>query len=368
MKVKLNNRSAISTLPLVILLLVSGLFGAVLSYLWTVGYYVDIGTRIPEGVTTITIMNATFQREDCTYFNVTVLHPTYSAADANITSIALLTSTNDMKVPWKILPPPPYPLERGEDVTFQCNLDWGEYAGQMITVAIFVEDGSGGTSSYQTEFAKVEITEIRYNTTNTINQFNISIRNRSNIPLDLESIHLGEERIPSENISVNSQNTTFPYKILENKSQVFSCYFPLWDAENNTGYLGNSSDITITTTQGYSDIFSVDFSDPVMLFLSNVTNPQSNQTQFILGNVPLSPHHVNLGNITITVSNDTFAETFTVAETNATDFLLEKGANITILCEDERINWDAWKGKMITIKVYTSQGFIAKREEVIPSE
>ena len=364
----LNNKSAISTLPLVILLLVSGLIGAVLSYLWTVGYYVDIGTRVPEGVTTLTIMNVTFQREDCTYFNVTVLHPTYSAAEANITNLALLTSTNDMKVPGLILPPTPYPLRRGEDVTFQCNLNWGEYAGQRVIVVIFVEDGSGATSSFQTEFVKVEITEIIYNTTKTINQFNVSIRNRSNIPLDLERIRLGEEIIPSENISVNGQNITFPYIIPENNSQVFSCHFPLWDAENNTGYLGNISDITTNTSQGYGDVFSVNFSNPVMLMLSNVTNPQSNQTQFILGNDAQSPHRVNLENITITVANNSFIETFTVAETNATNFLLENGANITILCEDQRINWEDWKGKKITIRVYTSQGFLAKREEVIPSE
>lgn len=364
MHAMLRGTKGISRLSLLILLLASGTIGAVLSYLWTVGYYVEMGFKVPEGVTTITIMNVTFPREDSNYFNVTVLNPTYSEADASITSIALITPTNDMKVVESVEPSTPYPLGRGETRTFKCNRNWGEYAGQNVTVAVFVKDGSGATKSYRTELVKLEVADVAYNTTITISQFNITIRNPSKIPLDVDEIRLGTKEIPSANIFVNDQSITFPYGIPENESKVFTCHFPLWDAEANSGYLGTQNNVVVETVQGYRTSRTIVFSAPVFLTLSNVTYPQQNATQFILRNDPKSPHHVNLSHVTITVGN----EPFTVNANVTTGYMLEKGFNVTILCEDEHLNWDTWKGEKITIKVYTKQGFLAIKEETLPSE
>lgn len=364
MRVLLKSTKGISALSLFILLFVSGIVGAVFSYLWTVGYYVDIGFRVPQGITTITITNVTFPSEDANYFNVTVLNPTYSEGDASITSIAMISATNDVRLPKFVEPSIPYPLRKGEDITFKCNLNWGEYAGQNLTVAIFVEEGSGGIKSYETKFAKMEITEFAYNTTVTITQFNITVRNWSNFALDISEIRLGIDKIPSDYILVEGQNMTFPINVPENESRVLICNWPLWDAEANSGYLGVINIITVETLQGYNDIHTETFSNPVLLTLSNVTYPQANATRFILSNDPQSPHHVNLSNITISIGN----ETFKGITCNATGYVLENGFNVTILCEDERLNWDNWRGEQIVIRVYTSQGFLAKIEEFIPSE
>jgi hypothetical protein len=353
----------VSTLSLIILLLIAGTIGAVLSYLWTVGYYVDVGLRVPEGVTTLTITNVAFPLENANHFNVTLLNPTYSRADANITGIALVVTTNHTEVvPASSSPSTPYSLRRGEDITFKCNLNWGDYAGQSITVLVFVEDGSGATKAYQTEFVKLEVIEFDYNTNTTISQFNMTVRNRSNIPLDITKIRLGIEEIPSEDIFIGDQNITFPYRIAGNETKVFSCQFPLWDPETNSGYLGSTNNIVVETMQGYRASRSETFSNPVVLIVSNVTYPQLNRTQFVLTNDPQSPHYVNMSYVTISVGN----ETFTVAQTNATG-ILEIGSNVTIVCEDGRLNWDSWKGQEITIRVYTTQGFLAKKEETLPS-
>lgn len=357
----------VSTLPLIILILISGIIGAVLSYLWTVGYYVDIGLRVPEGATTITIMDIAFSPEDASYFNVTILNPTYSEAAANITSIAMVVTSGELKIVpvTSTSPSTPYSLQKGEDITFECKLNWGDYAGQKIGVLVFVEGGSGATGSYMTEFVKLEITKFDYNTTITLGQFNITVRNRSDIPLDIIKIRLGIEDIPSEDIFVGNQNITFPYRIDKNETRVLSCQFSLWNSETSSGYLGSTNDIVIETLQSYRAIHSETFSDPVLLTLSNVTYPQMNKTQFTISNDPQSPHHVNLTNITISVGN----ETFTVAYTNpnVTGYVLERGSNVTIICEDSRLDWDNWKGQEITIKVYTTQGFLAKKEETLPS-
>ena len=359
----LKDSKAISTIALLILLVASGTIGAILSYLWTAGYYFDLGIRVPEGVTTITIMNATFLPEDSTYFNVTVLHPTYSDADASITGVAIITDTNVVTMAGAVEPPTPYPLRKGEDVTFICNLNWGEYAGQSITVAVFVKDGSGATKSYLTESVKLEIMELTYYTTITFNEFNVTIENPSNIALNVSQIRLGVNTIPSQNITINGQNITFPYTMAQNESKIFTCQFSLWNPETASGYLGMTHDITIETVQGYKAVHTESFSNPVILSLSNVTYPQLNSTEFILKNDLQSPHHVNLGNITISVGN----QTFTVNTNVTTGYNLEKGNNVTILCEDENLNWDNWRDEVITIRVYTLQGFLAKTEETVPS-
>jgi len=359
----LKSTRAMSKLSLLILLLTSGTIGAVLSYLWTVGYFTEMGYRVPEGVTTITITNVTFPIENADYFNVTVMNPTYSKANASITSIALITPTDDVKMVDSVEPSIPYPLAKGETVTFKCNSNWGEYTGQHVTVAVFVEDGSGATTSYHTQLVKLEIAEFSHNTSITISQFNITVQNPSIIPLDISKILLETEEIPSEDIFVDGQNITFPYRISENESKVFTCHFQLWDSEINTGYLGGPHDIVIKTVQGYPTTRTVVFAPPVLLTLSNVTFPQLNTTQFVLRNEPKSPHQVNLSNVTISVGN----ENFTVTHINATGYVLEKGSNVTILCQDEHLNWDLWKGETITIRAYTTQGFFAVKEETLPS-
>ncbi len=362
----LKSTRGISTLSLIILVLISGTIGAILSYLWTVGYFVELGLTVPEGVTTITITNVTFSRENSNYFTVTVMNPSYSESDARISNIAIIVTINNTKTVSyvdSVEPLTPYPLKKGENKTFKCNKNWGEYAGQSIIVTVLVERGSGATTSYETELVKLEIITFVFNTTITISQFNITIRNPSNMSLDVSEIRLGAELIAAEKISVDNQSITFPYTIPANESKILVCNWKLWDAETNSGYLGGTNNIVIRTVQGYRATYSQIFSDPVLLTVSNVTYPQLNATQFILRNDPLSPHHINIRNITLSVGNETFA-----VDTNLTaEYMIEQGINVTILCEDSRLNWDNWRGEKITIKVYTTQGFMAKREETIPT-
>ncbi|MCW3981546.1 MAG: hypothetical protein NWE81_00290, partial [Candidatus Bathyarchaeota archaeon] len=207
----LRSTRGISTITLIVLLFVSGTVGAVLSYLWTVGYYVIIETRLPEGVTTLAIMNVTFPEKNSTFFDLTVLNPTTSRAEATITKIFLVTVNNEIRAPDSISPAVPYPLESGEDATFTCTLNWGEYAGQNLTVAVFLEEGSGATHSYTTRFVRLEITELTYDTTVTISKFNMTMRNRSAIPLDIVRIRLGIDLITPNNLSFDGQNVTFPH-------------------------------------------------------------------------------------------------------------------------------------------------------------
>ena len=48
-----KNAKAISKLLLVLLLLMAAIVGAILSYLWVMGYYLSLEQVLPEGITVI---------------------------------------------------------------------------------------------------------------------------------------------------------------------------------------------------------------------------------------------------------------------------------------------------------------------------
>jgi len=357
-----RSAKGISKLSLIILLLATGTVGAVLSYLWTIGYYVEMGHYIPEEIA-IAVQNVTFPIENSSYFDATIINPSYSTADANITTIVIINTSGGFDAVSSTEPSVPYVLGIGENVTFRCNKKWGNYTGQEIGVAVFVKDGSGATKVCKIELVQLEMEYPAYNTTVTINQFNMTVHNRSRIPLDISEVHLGNVTVPSEKILLDGQGITLPYRIPENDSRVFTFQVPLWDAEADSGLLGTTTNFSIKTLQGYFASRAVVFSNAVVLTVTNVTYPQLNATQFILKNEPQSPHSVNISYVTINIGD----QTYTVASMNATGYVLEKGQNITVLCVDGRFNWSGWSGQKITIRVYTTQGFLAKKEEIIPS-
>ena len=357
----------ITTISLLILLIISALVGAVLSYLWTVGYFVEKGFRIPEGVTNIAITNVVFPPRDSTYFNITVLHPSYSETDlANIAGISIIADTEYGErienILGDLIEPmisTTYPLRRNNEVTFKCNMNWGEYAGQDIRVAVFLEDGSGATTSYQTDSVTLDLSSFSYNTSITVDQFNITLRNVSDIPLDISNIRLGTNNIPEVNISVASQPITLPHQIQENETIIITCHWTLWNAKAEFGVLGTLGTIQIETLQGYQATHSEIFTNPVKLAISNVTFLQSNMTQFILANEEESPHFVEVSHVTIDVGNETI-----FVDSNASNYRLDQGINVTILCDN--FNWEDRLGQQITIRVFTTQGFLAKTVETIP--
>lgn len=367
MKVLITDTRGITTISLLILLIISALIGAVLSYLWTVGYFVEKGFRIPEGVTNIAITDVIFPPGNSTYFNITVLHPSYSETTlANIAGISIIVDSEfgervesllgDLIEP---IISTVYPLRRNHEVTFKCNKNWGEYAGQDIRVAVFLEDGSGATISHQTDPVTLDVSSFAYNTSVTVDHFNITLRNISDIPLDISNLRLGISNIPEVNVSVAGQPITFPYQIAGNGTVVMTCHWTLWNAEVESGALGTVDTIQIETLQGYRSKHTEIFMDPVKLVISNVTFPQTNITQFILTNKEESPHFVDVSHVTIDVGNETL-----FVNSNVSTYRLDLGVNVTVQCDN--FNWEDRLGEQITIRVFTTQGFLAKRVETIP--
>ncbi len=357
--------TGISKLSLLILLLVAGSLGAALSYMWTVAYYVEMEHRIPEGITTVTVTNVTFPLEDCTYFEVSVLNPSYSNADANIEGIAIVGVDDDAEAvlnvpPESVEPPIPYPLSRGNDVTFRCLVNWQDFAGQMVYVSVFLQDGSGATSPYETAQVKLQVTSVAFNTRATAKRFNVTVVNslESSISLNMSEILFDSTRIPDQNITIVDEGGSLPTQLTPGEREIFICNWNLL-AE---GALNASHTITVRTLQGYSATYQTPvLPAPPSLSIANVVFavPYMDTFEMMVLNHASSPHYVNISRVVVVNGTQRFNNVSILAPTL---LKLEPGANVTLKCS---WNWDPFRGQEVEIIVHTEQGFYTQTDALV---
>ncbi|HDI42548.1 MAG TPA: hypothetical protein ENF62_02055 [Candidatus Bathyarchaeota archaeon] len=131
----------ISLVFLAVLLLAAMTVGALLSYMTVAGYYHSLSLKLPNQPS-VAITNVTYSPPDKPdRVDVTVLVPTYSPSEANITGFYAIVNKTVIRIrPW---PPVPYVLRPGEEMTFLCAWVWWEYSGQEAKIVVVVEGGSG---------------------------------------------------------------------------------------------------------------------------------------------------------------------------------------------------------------------------------
>ncbi len=353
-----SQKKALSTLQMLILLLIAGITGAILSYLWTEGYYVDKGFNIPEDTTVITILDAAFPLENSTYFNVTVLNPSFSTGATNITNIGVATSADNFKtihlIPGSSAEPTlPRPLLRGESRTFRCHFDWGSFAGETVRVFAFLADGSGATFPYKTEKVQLQILDVELNTTISIKRINVTVGNsaESLIPLNISEIMFDTITIPAENITTKTGLSPFPQTLQPGHNKTFVCHLDLLhlDAFDST------HNITARTVEGYSAQFPVAIPLKVQLNISNVifAQPETGSFKLTILNLLTSPHSATINHASIESENETFRNIELTPVSG--DSNLNPGENRTFTAN---WNWSNFIGAELQITGYTTQGFL----------
>ncbi len=234
----------ISKLILIIILLFSFIVGATLSYIWTMGYYAPSEFQLPKKAN-VTIENVAFSAQDTTFFNVTILNPSYSKSEAEVNQIVALTNDGiEHEVETQELP---YSLAIGNSHKFRGIWNWANYTGQAIRVIAFITEGSG--SNIQTKIPSyVKLTvEAYFNSSISIQHFNVTIQNAeaSTTYVNITELTINGETIPTENITVGSESTSFPYSLNTSESILFTCSW------NWTAYQDESVTVAVKTLQGY---------------------------------------------------------------------------------------------------------------------
>ena len=293
----LINKKAVSTIILIILILCSAVFGALLSYMWVMAnFYLE-----PETVDLV-ITNVDFPVDHADYFYVTVMNPSHSPSGTNITEIyftvegdnKLYTVTNTY--PEEL----PIYLEKGKSKTIRCDENWGEFAGKTISVHVSATDASGAEASAETEYVGL-LLETRFNATASCKQFNITITNFLESAINLTLTEIEIDLAPIENASLlpDGQNVTFPINLFIGESVSLQCSYNWENIKNPT--------VRVKTLEGYYAEAVANATASVLLLITDVmfneTNPD--EVSITVLNSEASSTPVDISDIVLTYNNGT---------------------------------------------------------------
>ena len=349
---------AISRLLLILLLLLATIVGAILSYIWVMGYFITLESVIPEK-TTVSIANVTFFPQNTSYFFVTLLNPSYSPKEAHVTEIVASTG-KDIHNITEVDPLLPYRLKKGEEETFECAWNWANYTGETVRIIAFVADGSGPTFETETPLVELMVTDIRFNSTLGVTHFNMTVHNSASsvTHVNITEIEVAEETLRSTDIV-----PSLPIRLDPDSSVALKCN---WNWSN---YQNTSVSVAVRTLQGYVNYTAKVTPLPVTLEIVDVDFDPTNTTRFnvTVRNDEGSPTHVDISTLTVTMENGTVQEidgTKVLPQIHPSTYPLNPNATETFKCP---WNWIRYWGKNVTITVDTLQDFTIQYTVATPS-
>jgi len=364
----IRNSKAVSGLSLILLMLASAIVGALLSYMGVVGYYENLKIRTPEK-SDVTITNATFLPRDTSFFNVTILNPSYSPSDAVITRIAALTEDNLIHNV-NTTDPLPYTLPKATIdfpglQTFECSWDWANYTGEKVGIMAFLTDGSGPTFETETPLVDLKITDVSFNPATSATHFNVTAQNHisptsSNVTVDITEISVTVEGGFKPNIT--EIIPVLPWSLNLGESRNFMC---TWDWIR---YQNTSVTVAVHTSQGYMSYIAKATPTPVTLEITAILFDITNTTSFdvTVTNNQISPTYLNVTKISVIVENQKIREWTTENGTTVNPpipFTLNKSSTQNFVCP---WNWTQYRGENVTVVAYTLQGFTANYTRATP--
>ncbi len=339
----------IGRLTLTLLLLVSFILGAFLTYLWVAGYYIALELNTPPKAA-IAVFNATFSPQEPTYFNLSILNPSFSPEDAKITEITILTEdgalhTVGYTVP--IIPAGGYTLPVGRLQTFQCYWVWANHTGENLKIMAFTADGSGATFQAVLPLVRMEIGEMLIDPTRG-DRFNITIQNSVD---SITYVNITEMSIIIDDDVEEILNVEPPLpQSLENGSSInFTC---LW---NWTDYQGESVRISVNTLQGYTTQSIKTIATYVTLSVEALNFTDTRYLNVTVVNAMSSVIPVNITGITILLENGTIQQIAPLSP--QIPYTLNSSSTVTFNC---LWNWTAHLNEEITVTAYTSEGYRAE--------
>lgn len=345
---------ALSRFLVALLLLVAMAIGALLSYMWVIGYYESLQIQVPE-ITSITITNATFVPQDATFFNVTLLNPSFSPSDAKITEILVSTENGFLHRIREAYPSLPYQLARSASETFRCSWNWGNYTGKIMQIIIFIDDGSGAAFLAMTPKVDLRIT-VDFDSAISVKHFNMTLKNSvSSITyFNITDIAVDGKTIPPENITI-----PLPYTLHPDESTTLTC---TWDW---TDYQGKDVTVAVHTLQGYAAYHTQTVSPPVNLTITEIIFNTTDTSHFnaSVQNSELSPTYVNVTRITLTMENGTIQEVIEVNPTLAPPYPLHPNESVTFKCVWD---WADHRGKNVTVTIHTLQCYVTSLTQTTP--
>jgi len=338
---------AISTLFAIILILLSAIIGALIAYMWTMApFYLE-----PQNSLDLIVTGVNFPVNDANHFNVSVLNPSHSISDANITAIYITApgSANGSSVT-DSTPELPFIVPIGTSQTFNCSLQWGSLAGTVIAVHVLTANNTEAALSVQTQQVTLNVNP-NFDATKSAANFNLTVTNQpSAINLTLSDVLLNYNSIAG-NLSIK-----VPAAIPANQSLTFTCFINWQDLVEPV--------VTVETLEGYTaqsqeNISSIDLQVTKVNF--NETN--TNETDITLFNAPDSANSVIVTNITLAYGSTVPYVISGNLSSPSLPMVIDVNQTVVFACA---WNWTniSYRNITVTVTANTEEGFVSQTQTV----
>ncbi|MCW3993773.1 MAG: hypothetical protein NWE85_04325 [Candidatus Bathyarchaeota archaeon] len=337
---------AVSTFILIILILCSAVLGALISYMLVMSNYYNM----PENTTLLIVENVAFPILDFTYFNVTILNPSNSASDVNITAIRLsVEGTDEIHDVTKTEPEPlPFLITIGTRLTFKCKENWSNFAGETVRIEPVTENASIRSCLYTTPKVKLVLIP-NFDVSQSVEYFDLTIENsaQSIVNLTISEIKLFGTSI-NENVT-----PALPYVLSTSQRQKFQCN---WNWES---LRGQNVTITVKTAEGYETTYTTSKLLGVALYIPEVRFDYTDVTYFNLtiSSSEDSTTTATIDRINLTLQDGTpvnINETFPPIGIPSIFNSVPPNQSRTFKCF---WNWSKHRNETIAINAYTLEGF-----------
>ena len=344
----------LSTITIILIVVISAVVGGIISYAFTIAYY----TNVPEK-TTLAITGIYIDPQNVRSFNITVLNPSYSPGDANITRIAL-SLKNGTRL-YDVVETSPsiqngLKIRKGESLNITClkleaNMLFSdfasEFAGEKILVHVFAEESPAANMEAKLPYVKIDITT-DFNPKVSFKRFNITLTNSllSEVNLTVTSIDLGlvsfGEVYPDFRLN--------PVSLQKNETVCFQF-------KNASWYGHVQFMLSVYTEQGY--VFRKEVKVGTVHAAVQSVVFDENYTDFFK----------------VTVYN--FAESTSPVNVKEVRCVLEDGTMVTFDCNLAELppnatrefifpwNWKEYRGKNVTLAAYFAQEFETDRYRAV---
>jgi hypothetical protein len=343
-----SNLKAVSTLAIVLLMIVSAIIGGLLSYMFTIAFFI----KIPEK-TTVTITDVYFDKGNARSFIISLLNPSYSPTNATVIRIAL--SLKEESQLYDVVSTEPsiengIVIQKGETLNITCreahrdsaNVPWGklagEFAGENITVHVFSPDSTAANIEASVPFVKLQIIDPDFNSKVSLSRFNITVGNHvdSEVNLTISELMVGGIGSMKDDIS-----PTLPTVIANGTYVHFNC--------NGSWRNLMETTLTVSTEEGY--VFSQEFELPkVYTTIQNVIFNEDDIQHFNVSvfNSAESANYVNVTKIAGTLENGT------TIKRNYASVGIARNSTGTFTFD---WNWKEYREKRINVTAFLLQDF-----------
>jgi hypothetical protein len=336
----ISDLRAVSTFILIILILCSAVFGAFISYVLVMSSYYNM----PENTTLLIVENVAFPILDFTYFNVTILNPSNSASDGNITAIRLSVEEKNEIHDVTKTEPELGTIRRGTKLTFKCEENWSNFAGEIVRIEPVAENASTKSYLYTTPKVKLILTPY-FDVYRSVKYFDLTIENSAE---PNRSLTVSEIRVFGTSINVTP---ALPYTLWANQMKTFSCNC------NWEDYRGENVTITVKTSEGYESVYTTNELLGAVLYIDEVEFDYMDTSYF---NLTITSSEYSTAPATIITVNITLQDgrtipiNYTLPPLGPMSGGVPRNSSRTFACT---WNWKEYRGNTTTVNAYTRQGF-----------